>query len=204
MAISSSGASKSFPGFDHIYYLEIVGDDDWFYADPEPLVRQQPGLLRGEWIPEATLQVYWAMGHPDPEDVALGRSNCLYYLSSKVQQLLKSNGVTGWRTYPIELHNKTGNICPGYAGLSITGRCGPIDEHGGEVVPGQKPGKKYVLRMGLYFDGSTWDGSDFFCPAGENTLRFATEKVKNLFEQHQIEGFTFTPLTKATWYPKAD
>lgn len=141
-------------------------------------------------------------GRPDPEDVAVGRSTTFYYLGPKVQELFITNKLTGWSTYPIALYNKAGEICPGYAGLSITGRCGPIDQQGGEVVPGQKPGKKYVLRIGLYFDASTWDGSDFFCPEGENTCKFVTERVKSLFEQNAIEGFTFTPLTEATWYPK--
>jgi hypothetical protein len=70
-------------------------------------------------------------------------------------------------------------------------------------MPGQNPGAKFLRRIGLYFDESTWDGCDFFCPAGENTYIFATAKVKNLFEQHEIEGFTFTPLTQTTWFPKA-
>ena len=204
MGISSSGASKSVPGFDHVYQLKRAYDDDAFYGDSHPLIRRQPELLRGELIPEATIRVNWAMGCADPGDIALGRSNCLFYLSARVQELLKSNGVTGWRTYPIDLRNKAGDICPGYASLSIAGRCGPTDQQGGEVMPGQKPGKKFIRRIGLFFDGSTWDGSDFFCPAGENTYMFVTEKVKNLFEQHEIEGFTFTPLTKATWFPKAD
>jgi hypothetical protein len=179
----------------------LAQDDKCFYADPEEL-SDDVALLRGEWVPEATLNVHWAMGRPNPEDVTGGRSIGLFYLSPEVQELLVANGLTGWSTYPIALHNKAGEICPGYAGLSITGRCGPIDEQGGRVMPGQKPGIKYVLRMGLYFDATTWDGSDFFCPEGRNAYMFATERVKRLFEQNAIKRFKFTPLAEATWYPK--
>jgi len=201
MTMDLSGATKSFPGFDCLYCMKRAHDDKYFYAD---LGEKTPHteLLRGEWVPESTLQAHWAMERPDPEDVAFGTSTAWFYLSPKVQKLFIAGEVTGWSTYPIALHNKAGKLCPGYAGLSITGRCGPIDQQGGKVVPGQRQGKKFVLRAGLYFDEATWGGSDFFCPAGENTYMFVTDRVKSVFEQHSIEGFEFPPLTEATWYPK--
>ena len=122
---ASASPSKSFPSFERIYSFEPVVDRFRFYADPEELIMRQTELLRAEWAPDATVRAYWAMGRAEPEDIALGRSTCLIYLSPNVQELFKSNGVTGWKPYAIELHNKAGDICPGYAGLSIVGRCGP-------------------------------------------------------------------------------
>lgn len=202
---ASASPSKSFPGFEHLYDLEPVVDRFRFYADPEELIMRQTELFRGEWTPDATVRAHWAMGRAEPEDIALGRSTCLIYLSPKVQELFKSNGVTGWKVYSMELHNKAGNICPGYAGLSIVGRCGPTDQRGGDVAPGwERPGLKNIQRIGLYFEESTWDGSDFFCPAGENSHSFVTEKVKSLLQQNKIKGVELTPLTKATWFPKVN
>lgn len=157
-------------------------------------------LLRGGWTPRDTLIARWGMGKADPGDIAVGQTTAWYYLSGRVQQLLKEHKITGWSAHPIVLHNKAGEACPGYAVLSITGRCGPLDDDQGEVVPGQKSGHRYVRYKGLYFDESTWDGSDLFMPEGDNTYMFATERVKNLFEEHMIKGFEFTPLTEATWY----
>jgi len=176
-------------------------DHEYFYADLEDGTKHME-LLRGDWVPGKTLQARWSMGRPDPGEIAIGRSTDWFYLSAKIQEAFIANGVTGWSTYSIELYNKAGELCPGYAGLSITGRCGPTDQQGGEVVPGQRPGKKNVLRIGLYFDELTWDGSDFFCPEGRNSYMFVTERVKNLFEQRGIEGFEFSSLTETKWYPK--
>lgn len=201
MSTDLSGECNRFPGFDRIYKLKKSYESDCFYADPHD-ISNQAELLRGEWIPESPLGVYWAMGRPVPSDIAIGRSTAWFYLSSRVQKLFMDNEFLGWSTYPIVLHDQTGEACAGYVGFSITGRCGPIKQQGGEVFPGQRPGKKFVRRIGLYFDDSTWDGSDLFCPAGENNYIFVTERVKDLFEKIAIEGFEFTPLAEATWYPQ--
>ncbi len=156
--------------------------------------------MRGEWKPERPLTAHWSMGNRKPQDdIVWGLSDAWIYLSPQLQQLFRDYQVSGWLSYPIVLHNKDGEVCPGYAGISITGRCGPIDEEGGQVVPGQKAGIKFIQRVGLYFDESSWDGSDFFCPAGNNTYMFATERVKSLLEENEIRGFKFTPLTHAPW-----
>lgn len=190
-----------FSGFDRTYLMENhpCGRTD-FFANLEKGTPHRE-LLRGEWVPESPLEASWSMGKAEPPDIAWGQSTDWLYLSPRVQQLFSKNNLTGWTTYPIVLHNKAGVVCTGYAGLSIVGRCGPIDRQGGQLAPGESAESKFALRVGLYFDETTWDGSDFFCPAGNNSYMFATEKVKNVFEQHDIGGFEFTPLTEATWIP---
>ena len=194
-----TGNTKNFPGFDHVYKMARDFGKKILYADLEDGTPQTE-LLRGEWVPETALQAHWSMERAEPSDVALGCTSAWLYLSPRVQQLFRDHNFTGWSTYPIILHNKAGEVCPGYAGLSITGRCGPIDEGRGAPVPEhlRKPGTPDL--MGMYFDESTWDGSDFFCPAGNNSYKFVTEAVKSMFEEHKIHGFEFTPLTKAMYY----
>lgn len=160
-------------------------------------------LLRGDWISDRMLCANWAMGKRDPGDIVVGQSTAWFYLSERLQRLCQVHQLTGWTTQPILLHNKAGDICPGYGVLSITGRCGPQDRRKGEVVPGQKLGKNYVQHRGMYFDESTWDGSDFFLSNEGGSFVFATDRVKNLFDKYKIEGFEFTPLTEATWYKKS-
>ncbi len=45
-----------------------------------------------------------------------------YLISDRFRDLLTENNVTGWKTYPIRLYDKKGNLINGYNGLSFTGR----------------------------------------------------------------------------------
>ncbi len=196
-----TGDTTAFPGFDNLYLLHSSGAQSRFcYADLDEGTPDYE-LLRGERSPARPLEAVWAMGRATPGEIALGRSIGWYYLSPNTQQLLRDHGVTGWTTYPMNLYRKDGALCPGYAGLSVIGRCGPVQEDRSVRVPDQnrRPGTPDLV--GIYFDESTWDGSDLFCPAGTNALLFATAKVKDLFESCKLSGFRFTPLNEAMWYP---
>lgn len=171
-----------------------------FYAD---FGNETPDyeLLRGEWIPESALSANWVMGSPEPEDIARGRTVTWFYLSPLVQRVFKNHGLTGWSTYPIVLHNKAGEVCAEYVGFSISGRCGALDAGKSSLAPGESPESRFAERVGMFFDELSWDGSDFFCPTGQNSYKLVTEKVKDIFSEHDIQGFEFTPLTEARWYP---
>ncbi|QDU56188.1 hypothetical protein Pan181_23930 [Aeoliella mucimassa] len=168
-----TGNTKTFPGFDHLYYMQQAPmGNKCFYAD---LADDTPEyeLLRGEWTPEGPLCANWGMGTPEPEDIARGRTVTWFYLSPRVQEIFRNHHLTGWSTYPLALRNKAGEICPGYKGLSITGRCGPIDENKGALAPGESPDDCFAERVGIFFDESSWDGADFFYPTdGVRTLAF--------------------------------
>ncbi len=191
-----------FSVFAPIYYVWHDLSRRMFHAS---LYRHPPHgeLLRGEWDPVTTLQAHWSLGGAEPQDMVWGLSNSWIYISPHVQRLFRDEGITGWSTYPIELHNKSGEVCPGYAGFRIVGRCGPIDEQGGEVIPGEDPDGRFVRRIGLYFEESTWDGSDWFCPAGNNGYKFATERVRNLLKENHIRGAELMSLTHTTWISRA-
>ena len=155
-------------------------------------------LLRGTWKPDGPLRALWSLGKSSPSDIAFGTSASWFFLSQRIQRLFHENGLTGWSAHPIELYDKHGEFCEGYAVLSITGRCGPFDKERAELAPGEDPDEMFQLHTGMYFEPSTWDGSDFCC-AGGTSHKVVTESVKILFEEHRINGFNFPPLPEATW-----
>lgn len=88
----------------------------------------------------------------------------LYLISNKLKGILEETNLTGWKTFPIRLLDKKKNEILGYHGLSITGRCGPIDYNKCEII--EKPvvsgGPVEKHYKGVYFGLDEWDGSDFF------------------------------------------
>jgi hypothetical protein len=93
-------------------------------------------------------------------------SAVLYLISDRMKALFEQEGFTGWQTYPAIIYDKKGVEVPGYHGLSITGRCGPIDYTRCEVVIRRyvPHGPEVRLCKGLYVGLDQWDGSDFFLP----------------------------------------
>ena len=106
----------------------------------------------------------------------------LYILSDNVYETLIKNGVTGWSTYPIEIFDKSGFSVDGYQGLSVTGKCGKLDESKSIIISKISKGQAINLRKGLYFDKASWDGSDIFSPEG-SMHTFVTERVVNLLSK---------------------
>jgi len=90
----------------------------------------------------------------------------LYLISDKMKTVLEDNHLTGWQTFAVKVFTKKGEEISGYHGLSITGRCGEIDDSKSEIiekrlVPNGTIGR---FRKGLYVGLDKWDGSDFFLP----------------------------------------
>ena len=88
----------------------------------------------------------------------------LYLISDKMENVLEQNNLTGWKTFPVQVIDKKGSEVKGYQGLSITGRCGPVDYTKCEIIEKRAfpdaPLVKYY--KGLYVGLDKWDGSDFF------------------------------------------
>lgn len=199
-SLDSFGHTKIFPGFSNLYRMAFspLGNNCFYASLPDGTPQFE--LLRREWIPTSPLVARWVMGKPQPGDIARGRTVTWIYISSTLQQSFRERGFTGWGTYPVILYNKVGEKCVGYSGLSIYGRCGALIPSLGKSTPDEhrKPGMPDL--EGMYFDELTWDGSDFFLPAGQNAYIIVTEGVKDVFREHTVHGFDFTPLPKATWY----
>lgn len=96
-----------------------------------------------------------------------------YIISNRTVKLLEENHVTGWKTYPVEIYDKKGNLISGYQGFSVTGRGGSMKEN--------------------KWRRSDWDGSDIFIIG--NIGHYVTERVKILLEENKIKSAEFFPLS---------
>ena len=67
----------------------------------------------------------------------------LYVISEKIKNIFEKNNLTGWKTFPVEVLNKRKKKMEGYYGMSITGKCGPVDDSKSEIVPYTQ--SRYVL-----------------------------------------------------------
>ena len=122
------------------------------------------------------------------EDILGVGAASLYVISEKIKNIFESNNLTGWKTFPVEVLDKRKRKIEGYYGMSITGKCGPVDNNKSEIVPykgipylsGEKAYKGY--HVGL----DKWDGSDFFIPEGVRTL-IGSQKVADVFKENQIK-----------------
>lgn len=83
-------------------------------------------VLRGLWTPRFPPRFDRLTGSV-PKDLVLGGSPALWLISARFQEVLRQGNVTGWDLYDVELFDGGGSICPGYAGLRIFGRSGPLD-----------------------------------------------------------------------------
>lgn len=148
-------------------------------------------LLRGDSSPSAPLNVSWAMGNAQPGDIFWTTWAVPMVFGNRALSLLKENGFTGWSTYPVEVRNKDGEVVDGYAGFSVTGRCGCIDNSRSEKVDREFPGGIFPVYRGLYFDESRWDGADIFCSEDKTGYVFVTTEVKLAFQKAKISNVRF-------------
>jgi len=70
-------------------------------------------------------------------DVLNPSSVSLYLISKRFIDLLEQNYITGWKSYPVIIFDKTGRQNDEYCGLSIIGRGGSIDYSKSEVYEKQ-------------------------------------------------------------------
>jgi hypothetical protein len=120
----------------------------------------------------------------------------LLLLSPRLVDILSEEGLSGWDSDSVALTGKDGVIVPGYRVLIITGRCGPVVDGRSNKVLKDLPGGQFPVWTGLYFEEATWDGSDFFMPAGHNGHMFATKRAVEAFQRANATGVTFTPLSE--------
>jgi hypothetical protein len=119
-------------------------------------------------------------------------------ISTELVELMQRASFTGWSTYPVELRDACDEVVPGYTGLSIVGRCGPLDDSNVPIIelPSKRTGLLVPQRRGYSFDIDTWDGSDFFSPA-RSRMTIVTERVRDVFMKERIKNVAFVRLTEA-------
>jgi hypothetical protein len=139
------------------------------------------------------------MGGAVPGDVVWTTSAAPLVTHARVVELFQKHGFTGWTTYPVSVAAKSGEIHTDYHGLSITGRCGPIDLTQSAIGLTEYPGGWAPHFEGHYFVPGSWDGSDLFMEGPDalghvTTSRFVTSTVRNALERAKVRGLMFTRL----------
>lgn len=113
-----------------------------------------------------------------------------YLISDRLKTLLEQAQVTGWKSYPITLYDKKGNLVEGYHGFTITGRaaqCDNEDECDADLM--KNPGRETVRPI---FNLKNWDGSDIFRIAKSKLV--VTERVVKLMRANKIQAIDVHPL----------
>ena len=190
-----------FPGFEHIYSFKdplskrpLRGKFD---TKIDPL-----GLTRGEITTAAEIiPISWEMGGPLPFDLVWTTSAHPVIVNRRVIDLLQDCGALGWRTYAVNVTDKTGKLHQDFAGLTVLGRCGAVDLSRSAVVLSKYPGGWFPHFLGHYFPEDSWDGNDIFMEepdsAGQITANiFVTEKVRKAFDKAKIQNLRFQSLTE--------
>lgn len=186
--------TSSFPGFESVFKLSDPVANPPFRGK---LLFEKPfRLLRAELSPPEPVRVEHAMGGK-PQDLIWTTWAAVFLISDRVRELLEGAHVTGWKTYPVEVTDRQGAIIPGYHGFAATGRCGPIDPSRSELYlkpPPVPQGKACWHRKGLFFEPSSWDGSDVFCPSDGSGFIFLLDRVKRLLEKAKVRNVKFKKL----------
>lgn len=121
-------------------------------------------------------------------------------VSPKVIAVLTGGGFTGWSTFPIQVEGSMGDEFTGYAGLSITGRSGPIDDSLSEhvILPPPAPeGRAGPALKGSCPRPGSWDGSDLFVPDG-TLYTCVTSRVRAALVARGVVGFSFERMSDVT------
>jgi len=154
-------------------------------------------LLYGTLRPKKPIVVKWFMGGA-PKDVIWTGHAVPVIVSDRFIEILRREKFTGWSTYPVKVYGKDCKEIPGYHGLAITGRAGPIDESKSEIVvrdPIAPGGRPLIRRKGLYFDPTTWDGSDLFL-CGKWGGIFIRGNVKRTLERAKVRNVSYAVTTE--------
>lgn len=121
----------------------------------------------------------------------------LYLISDKMKSVLEDNNLTGWKSFAIKILDKQGQEIKGYHGLSIMGRCGPIDYNKAKIIekrliPNGPSGKYY---KGLHIGLDKWDASDFFLPEKYFGI-ITTQRAAEILKQNKLTNIKIENLAE--------
>ena len=161
----------------------------------------EPEISRGEKEVSEIVPVKHSMGGKTLYDVIWTTNAFPLIVSARVIELFESNGITGWKTYDVEIHSKKNELInQKYYGLIITGRCGYRDYSKNSIIMNKIGITTEPYSKGFYFKDDYWDGSDLFmCKQdgnGESTMfRFCTQKVVDLIKKEKIKNLSLEKVT---------
>ena len=185
--------------FSKLYEMWTIGKRMALHVEAVDEIADSCALYAAQWRPSSPIVFRSKKGASGSRAYDLiGTTHVILKLiSARVVSALAP--FTGWTTYPVEVYGRKGELIPGYRGLAVTGRCGPIDNRRSQprICPPPVPQGQPVRRwFGLYFDSATWDGSDVFVPEGTG-LTVVTEAVKVALQHNKITNVEFCQLTEA-------
>ena len=140
-------------------------------------------LKRGDFKPSEPFHVKISEGKK-LYDLVRYQDPFNFAVSCKFNDLLKSSGLSGWRTYPILIEGSQEE----YFGFQVLGRSGLL-----------KRPKVAGFVVGCEFDHISWDGSDFFMPLGTMSI-FCTEKAKQVLTSQKFSNIGFEDIKSVKWY----
>lgn len=189
-----------FPGFDRLYELSDPVATRPFRGSF--LHERGFELARGEARVNKPVVVRWAMGAATPGDIVWTSSAHPVIISSRLVDLLTGENLVGWTTFPVRVVSKQGHDCPGYFGLAVTGRRGPVTLAKSDIRLHQYPSGQYPHFEGYFFNPKTWH-SDFSVDVLDrkgraSSLCIVTEQVVALFKRHRIGNVRFVRLTEVS------
>lgn len=177
-----------------MYLLSEPGTSRAFRADLLLSTDEAFSITRHELLRDDPVVARWQMGAKSPMDVIWTGFAAPLLISDRIVDLLKEIGARGWSTYNVRLSGKHGEAITGYSGLSVHGRCGPIDNSKSIEIARRFPGGIFPSWKGLYFEPQTWDGSHTFMSTGKEGWIFVVDKVKDAFEKANVKNIDFRRL----------
>ncbi len=121
----------------------------------------------------------------------------LYLISDRARDIFLENRFSGWTHYSIELYDEKGRAISGYCGLSVSGRCGPIDFSSAPTIQKRigptTPLTNYYVGLPIGLD--QWDGSDFFLPSGSYHI-IISKAVANAILKNKLKNIELECLAE--------
>lgn len=212
-----------FPGFAAFFRFEQppsirvyggeIDNQGWRAPRAKPSLAYHPmddhqALFKGRASADRPLLVRHARGLARPSDVIWSTAPVV---GPRVLAVLQKGAFTGWGTWPVEVRDRDGTLVPGYAGLAVTGRCGPWDFSSCEEVDVEFPYGRMRRVRGFRFDPAGWDGSDLFL-VGQTSFILCAERLAAALRRARIRNvrlvrlteWTVAPSTVAFWREAAD
>jgi hypothetical protein len=180
-----------------MFILSPEGNRCFYHLRPTSSKDDSDALFSGEYLPDTPIE-FSVMSGRRQADLLTTSYAILDLFSERVIKYLHEMKYSGWRTYPVRVSNRSGQVIPGYFGFSVTGCAGAIDKARAEKIiipPAVRGGEAFPGFKGLNFKDDYWDGSDIFCPA-ETALIIVTEEVKHSMEELRMTNCKFTRLTE--------
>ena len=161
----------------------------------------EPEISRGEKEVHKAVPVKHSMGGKSLSDIIWTTNAFPFIVSERIIDLFKSNGITGWKSYDVNIFSKNNQLIDQkYYGLIITGRCGYQDNSQSSIVMDKFGITTEPHAKGFYFKDNYWDGTDLFmCKTDENgestMFRFCSQKVADLIKKEKIKNLSLKKTT---------